>query len=97
MPQADPENKITLTIPNGKDSAGNTVYRFLTVVTVQKNEPPKANRPVDTFNDIIVPLVLVFGAAALLIWLVSGIKPGSRTDKILSRIERILRIKDADQ
>ena len=84
----DKNDKAIATFPYiRKDADGNvlSVQNVHLVIVKEKEVAGKNEAPV--LQTYILPLVGILVAAAILVWLMLKIKPGSKTDRIINRFE----------
>ncbi|MEO6721974.1 MAG: hypothetical protein ABIN67_16535 [Ferruginibacter sp.] len=82
MPQNDPSPTVSFTIPVKKDSQA-TGYKTVHVVVV----PRKVESEEAGFEVILLPMIIVFLIAGIIIFLSLRVTPGSKAERILSKLE----------
>jgi hypothetical protein len=83
MPQPKPAPIVSFQVPMVSDSFQNTDYKTVHVVVLK----PRTKSDEGGFEVIVGPMIIVFLIAVTIVVVLLKIKPGSKTNRILNRLE----------
>jgi len=85
MPHQNPSPDVSFQLPVYSDSKQSTEYKTVHVVVLK----PKTTSNQDSIGFLFFPLVLVFLIAATILFILSKVKPGATTNRILNIFEKL--------